>query len=719
MKNKFFVGVFILFLLVSCNIGLLNASHPKLPEKNGEVGVSETTAFEEDKPVRNLRASEAESAVEIQINWTAFAKASYYTIERCCVNSTTKTLTGSEQWTELPSQTQGTSFTDKSALEKGTFYAYRVRAYSREEKAFSQYSNPAFGSILSTPASIEVEKGKQENAINISFSQVPGASGYDIYKSLEKTDKSEFEKVNQTLILQSKSPVIYYSYTPKEDEKGKVIYFIIRSVSSSGKAFSDMSNMYQGYTKVRGAAEKPKNFIASKGASNDAITISFSADMGYLDGDDEVKYTLFRTSKGSAEVEKAQLFPSINADENGIIRYTDNENLNENTPYTYSLVAENSFGKSEASIDVGYIFSTPKSALLTPVTSADNFGYKLSIDAPIGTDENPQWFYEITQSYENGTSSVDEVSVTSDVFYPCVKDPIADAEGYANEIRSVSVKLKSTELYSKNSATCSVPSIPEKAASISASSNFYKDAFVQKVNSDGVYPVTVSFQSQSLFSYAKVRRNDGAIVDLSYPQTEYEDSAINLAKKYSYTVELFDALGRSFGQSIQSQEGYGAIEANKFVDMFEQHCLKPWVSSSHPEYRDNSQYNSIYNYVRQAGTGSLGSATVNAKYKHSSSSYMYYNAKVNGIGGYVTFRYQDFGECDYMWISGSAEYSMDVNASGTGSVVNYTTFNISGLFPSQVDFSSLSVKNQAFSGVYNITLNYNGTKKTVKIAPKN
>ena len=58
-------------------------------------------------------------------------------------------------------------------------------------------------------------------------------------------------------------------------------------------------------------------------------------------------------------------------------------------------------------------------------------------------------------------------------------------------------------------------------------------------------------------------------------------------------------------------------------------------------------------------------------------------------------------EADFLfYLAGDASYSMNVSASGSGSVSCPADFETGGLFPASVSFSNLSVSNYAFEGNY-------------------
>ena len=725
MNKRFCIfGILLLFAsLFSCNLGLFtaNPTDEDFPKEGSGINTGDLVVFDAQKSVKNIRASEAESEDSITINWSAFAGADYYTLERACTYQKNKSLASAENWSVVASQITSTTYTDRYVNLKDVYYAYRLRAYSRKNKEYSQYSNVCYGSLLSSPLSIDVSKGKSESQINITFSRIPGASGYNIYKSRKISDKSEFAILNSDVILQNNSQdILCYSYSVDEEEKGQVLYFVVDTVSGTGNKRSEKSGIYSGYTKVKGAPSRVENLKVSQGESSISIAISFDVDTA---SDEELIYTLSRSSLGSAEKELAT-FSSSDA-VNGVINYTDNEySLKENTLYTYSLIAENSFGKSEATLGTGYLLSSPVLLSFVPTKTDEKFGYAIEIVHPIGALEHDDWQYILFETYENGVSETKYISTQdiANVFYTCTKTPLIDVDNnYQKEIRFLSIKLHTENGDSVSQVSSSVYPVPSKITDLTASENYFKQSFTGKENYDGLYPIVVNFTSDDDISYSIITRNDAKIFTLDSLTREIEDSDIRLGKKYTYQIEAFDALDRSFGKSEFTTPGYGAIEINKFVDMFEQQCLKPWVSNEHPEYRNNSPYNSIYNYVKQAGTGSLGTSTVNGAHKHETdNSRMYYNAKINGIGGYVTFEYWDFGECDYMYIKDYAKYCMDVNASGNGSITDNTIFNIAGWYTGTVDFSRLSVKNQAFSGNYIVNLNYSGFGSMKReIAPKN
>ena len=198
--------------------------------------------------------------------------------------------------------------------------------------------------------------------------------------------------------------------------------------------------------------------------------------------------------------------------------------------------------------------------------------------------------------------------------------------------------------------------------------------------------------------------------------TYYDNQDTEVGQVYSYSAIARDQLGRS-SSSSSAAEGYGAITGEAFIEIFEDFVLKPWENGTlNPEYVSGSK-SSIWNYIRQSGMGSLGSATVTGSALLGSpdssltglTGTIHYNASYNGnFGGLVSFTYTPYMteavkyfDRDF-YLAQSSSYSMDVSLSGSGSVSG-GPFTLAGMYPGTVDFGGLSVSNNTFIGRYSLT----------------
>lgn len=133
-------------------------------------------------PVEQIQGDATESE-EVQDNlkltWTKVNGASGYTIYRM--------ETEKKVWERLAA-TSNTTYTDSTCIE-GTHYAYRILPYGKVNGVafFGPYSNSVEGMVFKK---LEVVESKyNEGKIEISWTEVPGTKGYNVYRYNAETEK--------------------------------------------------------------------------------------------------------------------------------------------------------------------------------------------------------------------------------------------------------------------------------------------------------------------------------------------------------------------------------------------------------------------------------------------------------------------------------------------------------------------------------------------------
>ena len=122
---------------------------------------------------------EEEIKDNLKLTWTKVNGANGYTIYRM--------ETEKKVWESLGA-TKGTSYTDTTCVE-GTRYAYRILPYGKVNGVafFGPYSNSVEGMVFDK---LEIVDSKyDEGKIEISWTEVPGVIGYNVYRYNSKTEK--------------------------------------------------------------------------------------------------------------------------------------------------------------------------------------------------------------------------------------------------------------------------------------------------------------------------------------------------------------------------------------------------------------------------------------------------------------------------------------------------------------------------------------------------
>lgn len=719
MRKMLFFLLSALLCLSSCNLDLLNGKTPGFDSPfTPEVEIPFS-----GEATKRIIATSAYYEDRIVVRWDAVTGAETYTLERAEFSSLpTADNIDSAQWRRLES-VEGTRYEDSdSSLRAGYYYAYRVTANSGLETGAT--STFCYGCLLSPPQSVDATKGTDTARITISWTQMPGVDRYIIHSSSSSDTiaiGTEIAEVDQINAADPKGLVNSYSYTVPQASLGSTLYFAVTAVGENGQESEEMSPATSGYTRVIGAAASPEVQTATRGDSTSEIRISWLRDSSSTEAD-PVSYTVTRSSEGSSE---QVIYPQYQGQElsydsaSDTYYIVDTSNIRENVEYTYSIVALNSIGMSPATSVTAYILSAPQSVSF----SAEDRSYRLNVTLPVGAeDDENQWTYQMIVTKEDGSSETVSLSQDGLTNYvvPITAETASDNE-YQDEARKVEIRTVNGSLMSSSSVTASIRGIPD-VPQLSVSSNRRS---VFSANDNGVYPVEITMANNSGYApydYVITRTNvgdndeGGSQSFITTDSTYYDNQDTEVGQVYSYSAIARDQLGRS-SSSSSAAEGYGAITGEAFIEIFEDFVLKPWENGTlNPEYVSGSK-SSIWNYIRQSGMGSLGSATVTGSALLGSpdssltglTGTIHYNASYNGnFGGLVSFNYTPYMteavkyfDRDF-YLAQSSSYSMDVSLSGSGSVSG-GPFTLAGMYPGTVDFGGLSVSNNTFIGRYSLT----------------
>lgn len=717
-KNVVFYLILVLSLsFTSCNADLLM--------NNGEISIPDhgNSSAEIDDPSRPLvltaptgvNATKSDFADRISITWNSVANADYYSVERCVHDSEERT--GLEIWVELQDHKTVTNYIDSSSLESGKYYSYRVTAHT-VEGIESPVSGESVGTILASPESISISQGTSETGITISWEQMPYVDSYRIYKSATDTIGNQNQEVAVVSAVSGTTNTYTYEIDP-DREAGAELNFAIQSLGETGSS-ATISNVYVGYTRVPGAPSQPEITNITKGDSNSAVSIAFNS------SDPDADFIIRKSAAGIGEETIINTFESesdknyLETNSDGDYVYVDNI-VSTNVEYTYSVIARNSSGLSQASVDTGYLLSPVTNLTLTPVNTDEQFGYQLSFNLPVGNDDEIRtelpYIYVVTTELKSGDKRVVEYENDGindlDRFYSDFKEnpTLADEK---KEIRSISVQLRVNGQLSDAVTSNSVPDIPAAITSISATSND-KPAENEQPNRYNVYPVHVKWETESDDSSFTLYRmdEDGNTVSFQASGREYTDESTQPLIRYEYWISARDELGRTYGEP-HAKNAYGSITLEAYKVMFESLSLKPWdvqdyVPDAYKTWWRNTNIATMIEYGNSSNIDTqlkaIGEASASDHYHDGSR--VYYNAYRGPleVGAHIVFEYTNFGE-NANWVM-NGQYRMDVNASGNGSASSETNgFDVTGMYPGHFDLGTIVVESKGFSGQYYVKYNY-------------
>lgn len=720
MRKAFLLPILIsVIALCSCNLGIMNQGYVEKPESSRPEVEEE---FDTSAP-RNVMATRAFHDGMIVVTWDSVSGADYYTLERAEFDTVPKgEVLRAASWTQLQSSVTDSKFTDRSSsLKAGKYYAYRVQAHAYGRTEAGEVSDACYGSILSSPTTLDATKGEDTQTISVTWSQMPGVRRYNIYVSSQPETVSIGTKVGTVGQLSSGEPngqENSFSYTVPEDDKGETLYFAVASEGGNGTEASALSPVTSGYTRVEGSASTPEAEDVTQGTSVDSVRVRWAKDPSDT-YDNPISYTVSRSYPGVSETVIYPIYSGQELTGDDETWYIEDTDVSPNVEYTYSIVARNSLGQSQALVVKGHLLSEPQEVTLTPFDENGEKGYAMGVTLPVGGESEAaaDWTYEVTATLENGCvltyGPMDAGSLME--WRTLVTADSPGDSAYQEEVRKVSVRTVNGDLVSEGAAEAGIQGIPD-APTVSASEN---KSSMSSSNSYGVYPVeiTVGPADSGYTPASYVVSRDGVSDMTTTGEAVYDNEGMRPGKVYSWTATALDALGRSSGEASESDEGWGAIDGETFVEIFQAHILKPWEHPSlHPDYVSGNK-SGIYGKVSQAGLGSLGSASATGTaLQDGRQGSINYNATQSGLGGLVTFTYtagyseatspsipdeEDRFERDF-YAAESGSYQMSVSMSGDGSVSGGPIVT-GGMYPASVDFSGLSVASQKFVGKYKIT----------------
>lgn len=214
-----------------------------------------------------VSASDSTFSDRIEVTWTAVPDATGYTVWRAVGSATPALVSGTEAVT-------GTTFDDTTA-NIGTTYAYTVKAISiLGPTALSLPDNGTRAPY--PPTGVAASDGDFSNKIRVSWTPVPGAGGYKVYRTQEGADPTLLATVNGGTSSgyddTQPSPLVITGYTV---------------ASFAGTTVSAQSDEVTGWKNLPGPA-----VTCGKGTSTAFVAISWSAVA------EATGYSIYRTAPG-------------------------------------------------------------------------------------------------------------------------------------------------------------------------------------------------------------------------------------------------------------------------------------------------------------------------------------------------------------------------------------------------------------------------------------
>jgi len=207
------------------------------------------TGWRNIAPPADVAASDGTLTTAVRVSWSATAGATGYRVFRAQGTSTTSEIG------TVPAD--ALQFDDTYAVA-GTTYTYTVRA--RTEAGDSAASAPDTGwRNVTAPTAVAASDGASTAAVNITWSAVPGATGYRVLRAIAGGAPAEAGTPTGTSFADTRAtPGVAYSYT-------------VRARTAAGD--SAMSGPDRGWRNVTA----PRELVASDGSSAEGVELSWSS----------------------------------------------------------------------------------------------------------------------------------------------------------------------------------------------------------------------------------------------------------------------------------------------------------------------------------------------------------------------------------------------------------------------------------------------------------
>ena len=692
-----------------------------------------------------LFATKSRYADAVNLTWDSVNGASYYEIYRAEMDSPDESVVDAD-YSRMSIAPIDPSYTDYD-VESGKYYSYKVRARSTAmPDVVGEFSSAVRGWVLMAPSNLVASQGTSKDYIQITWNTVESVRGYRLEWSETGYDG------DWTVAMPGSVSATDYTFTPQTTEfrfipsvaqQGKSIFFRIKSISSGGVESNESSTAI-GYTLVEGAPVAPPDFKASQGTSTTTITLTWGA----MTDDSEFHWEIYRSSADEPERLICSTYQNDDppSKEGDIWTYQDSNGLKPGIVYTYSVRALAEIngvwvnGSPSVTNPGGCLLSPPPVSNLQIVAENGKTGFQFVVEEAVGAQAGWKYVVYGAPASSGPWDKLVEIDALSDVEARTV------FSNYNKDAGSGSVVSKSIEISENNYQYFSTQTVTDSGESQRLEETEVNDGERKPVEftppgaatgysvtdniiitgtsaSNGVYPIGVIADLDTLVDYYNVRIWYSQPSNINQSPDETKTAAPELygssgtvivlkdiatpkvGTRYWVAIQGVDVLGRE-GEWSMADSGYGAITDAKLILIMQAYCTKPWEYIDTPiltQSPGSSGLNStwknsqIYKMVSAAGLDSLGSATQRSY--TGDGGLISYNAKVSGLGGAITFNYTNFGETDFLKVSNG--FSMDVNASGTGSASG--SFTLTGWYPASVGLANISVQSQKFVGTYTVT----------------
>jgi fibronectin type 3 domain-containing protein len=511
----------------------------------------------------------------IQISWISVSGSSGYNIYRS--DSATGTY-------KKIASTTSASYKDSVAETRN--YYYKVTAYNTKGRE-SSMSAVAGGNLskISTPSNVSASNGTYYDYIQVSWSSVSSATGYNVYCA--DSVNGIFKKISSSTLTQYNDSVT----------STQSFYYKVAAYDSKGRE-GDLSYYASGYIQ---RLSSPSGFTASQGAYSGYIQLSWSSVTG------AVKYYIYRSVFSSGP------YSIIDSITTTLYRDSSIQDLKQ---YYYLATAVDSKGRPGAPSPYAYGY---KRAFSYPSNFTASYNTYKSHVLLTWTSESGAVSYIIYRSsYSSNSMSYYKTlaTLTSDTLY---RDSAisADSTYYYLIAATNSSGLKVTSSSYISGKTLTYP----KGLSASNSSSYN---YLSWSSMSGIYGYVI-FRSTDSLTYTRLDTTT------SYSYNDY----VTDTKKYYYKIAAFSIYDESIPSPAVSAQKLPTPPSSVSATGYKNYVSLSWsivtgissyavyrntsnstgsavllVTSSSTAYKDSSAASGqkYYYWVRSIGTDAVMSA---------------------------------------------------------------------------------------------------------------
>lgn len=442
----------------------------------------------------------------IKISWNSVPGASGYEIYRSSSSTGSYSKIG---------ESKTSSYTN-TGLATGTKYYYKVRAYKTvwSTKHYGNYSSVTSAvPVLAIPSSPKAES-VDYSSIKISWGAVPGASGYEIFRSASST--GTYSKAGESTAL---------SYVNTGLATGTNYYYQVRAYRIQGG-----KRVYGSYSPK--ISEKPipaaPNFVKAVSASYISNKITWGAVSGASG------YEVYRASSSTGTYSLVGTTTSSS--------YT-HQGLKTGTTYYYKVRAYRTVGTA----NIYGLYSAVVSSKPVPAApsglkaaSASYNGIKISW-SKVGEANG----YEVYRA-PSSTGTYSKVGATTALLY--TNTGLKTGIAYYYKVRSYKI-VGSTKVYSEFSSAITARPIPAVPTSLKAASTSYNSIKISWAAAGGASGYQVYRSTSSSGTYTLI----GSTTATSYTSTGLTTNITYYYKIKSYNVDGSSTLYSSLSSATSTK----------------------------------------------------------------------------------------------------------------------------------------------------------------------